>query len=455
MVWFKGGKAMGGIIGYFGCKNAEKIVLHGLTNLAYKGYDMTGMAVINSLGKIVSAKRRGYITEDKPFLNEQFTEAMIGIGNTRWANVIEQKGLEDVTYLNEDRTFAVVLSGVIENTFDIHERLLREGHHFKTESDPETIVHLIESYYKGDFKEAVQKAIKDIAGEYALAVISSFHTGELIAANKENPLIIGYNDDGYYITTDLAAIEDFTRKVYYLEKDEFVHLQDGDITLYNLEGKAQNRQISFLQWDDEITSKKGYKHYMLKEIYEQPSAIRETIKLHLINDKKIVIDHQVPPQSRLKDTSQVYIIGCGTSYHAGLIGKYVIEKLARLPVHVEVGSEFRYTFPVLDKNTLLIAISESGETVDTLSAVRYAKHLNIPTLAITNGISSTLARESDYVCYTVAGNEVAYISTKSYTAQITALYMVAAHIARGRRVLTEEGQLDILKKIKADRKSVV
>ena len=353
---------MGGIVGYYGSKNAETIVLHGLANLAYKGYDIAGMAVVTEEGKIASVKRRGAIREEEAFLGNERIAGIIGIGNTRWANDLEQQEVEAVTFLNEARTFAVVVSGTVENTLDLHDKMLEAGHVFLTESDPEIIVHLIESYYTGDFREAVQKALGDLEGDYAIAAISSYHSSELVAAKKDSPLVVGYDDDGYYITSDVAAICDYTHKVYYMDKDELVYMQDGDITLYNIEGKPLDRQVSFVEWDDDSTSKKGYQHFMLKEIYEQPQALRDTMAMHLVaGGQRVIIDETVAPEQRLKAITRIYIVGCGTSYHAGLIGKYILERLTRVPVQVEIASEFRYNEPILDHDTLLIAISQSGE----------------------------------------------------------------------------------------------
>ncbi|MGL4800427.1 MAG: glutamine--fructose-6-phosphate transaminase (isomerizing), partial [Cellulosilyticaceae bacterium] len=438
---------MCGIVGYFGGKNAKDVIVRGLSNLEYRGYDSSGIALINQEGKLEMAKKKGRLQELETFLTQHPMEGGVGIGHTRWATHGAPSDTNSHPHLNGDKTFAVVHNGIIENYMELKEELMAKGYVFQSETDTEVIVHLIDSHYKGDFKEAVDKTLSQLKGAYAIGVVSSYHPEELIAARKESPLIVGCEEDGYYIASDVPAILEYTRKVYYIDNDEVVHMKKDGMTIYNKEGMPVEKDITLIDWDVEAASKNGFDHFMLKEIYDQPTAIRETLLRRLDNNKVIQLDDITLEKEDLDNINRIYIVACGTAYHAGVVGKYAIEKLAHIPVQTDIASEFRYSDPFVDEHTLLIVVSQSGETADTLAAIKEAKRKGARVLAITNVVGSSVAREAEDVFYTWAGPEISVASTKAYTAQLVAFYMIALHFARIRETITYTRYTEIIDQI--------
>ncbi|MDF2878337.1 MAG: glucosamine/fructose-6-phosphate aminotransferase, isomerizing [Clostridia bacterium] len=429
---------MCGIVGYVGKRSAEEVIIDGLSKLEYRGYDSAGIAINQNKETIAFAKKKGRLSILEDYLKEMPILGHVGIGHTRWATHGEPSDINSHPHLNEKETIAVVHNGIIENYMEIKEMLIAEGYTFKSETDTEVIVHLVDKHYNGNLIEAVYAAIKQLRGAYALGVVAVDHPDELVAVRKESPLIVGLGKEEFFVASDVPAILKYTREVYFLENGEVVHIKDNALKVYDENKNLVNKEVKTIDWDIEAASKGGYDYFMLKEIYDQPQAIKETLIRRLDADRMIHLDDIKMTKEQLEDITKVYIVACGTAYNAGLVGKYAIEKLAKIPVEVDIASEFRYSNPFIDEKTLLIVVSQSGETADTLAAMKLAKSKGARVLAITNVVGSSVAREATDVFYTWAGPEIAVASTKAYTAQIVAFYMIALDFALKRETITQD-----------------
>ena len=422
---------MCGIVGYVGKNQAPSILIDGLGKLEYRGYDSAGIAVFDG-NEINIAKTKGRLSNLIKLLLENPLSGTIGIGHTRWATHGAPSDTNSHPHISEDHKIAVVHNGIIENYMDIKEELLKEGYHFLSETDTETIAHLIDYYYKEsmDFEDSVFKAVSRLEGSYALGIICKDSPDKLIAVRKGSPLVIGKGNGENFIASDIPALLNYTREVYFLEEEEIAVITDNDISIYDINRNKIERDIYHVTWDIEAAEKSGYAHFMLKEIHEQPKIVRETILKRLPETEDgIVLDNIKLSKQELENIDRIYVVACGTAYYAGLIGKHLIEKICRIPVISEVASEFRYKDPILDDRTLVIVVSQSGETADTLEALRIAKRNGARVLAIVNAVGSSIAREADDVFYILAGPEIAVASTKAYSAQVAAMYILTCHIA--------------------------
>lgn len=457
---------MCGIVGYIGKNQAQPILLDGLKRLEYRGYDSAGIAAIVK-DRVCVRKQKGKIAFLEKLLKKKPLRGTTAISHTRWAThgIPNQRNAHPHADCKEE--IAIVHNGIIENYEELKEKLIREGHTFKSETDTEVIVHLIEKFYKDDLEPAVRACLKLLRGSFALGIISSRHPDKLIAARLGSPLVVGIGQGENFIASDIPAILKHTKNVIYIEDNEVVVLTAASVTITNFDGKRIKRSPIKVTWDVSQAERKGYPHFMLKEIYEQPSVL-EGILNHRISKKgdSIYFQELEIDEDRLRRTERIAIIACGTAYHAGLTGKYMLESLTGIPVEVDVSSEFRYRNPIIGKNTLVIAISQSGETADTIASIREARRRGAKVLSIVNVLGSTITRESDGVIYTHAGPEIGVASTKAYTAQLCVLYLFSIYLAmlkkqisrqRAKALLSEMGKLPqlatrILKNVKVIQK---
>ena len=418
---------MCGIVGYIGDKNCTPILLNGLKKLEYRGYDSAGIAIYNTHGlKIVKCKGRLSALEEK--INAEKPYGQLGIGHTRWATHGEPNDVNSHPHISRSGKIAVVHNGIIENYLKLKEFLMSQGYEFVSDTDTEVIAHLVEYHYHGDLVQAVIDTISELEGSYALGVISRDNNQEFIAARKDSPLIVGLGEGENFIASDIPAILEHTRDIYILEDREIAVLRKDGVKVYNYFGKEVKKNVFHVDWDVSVAEKSGYEHFMMKEMSEEPKVVRDTINPR-IKDNGIVLDNiQITPED-VKNIEKIYIVACGTAYHAGIVGKYIIERLAKIPVEVDLASEFRYRDPIVDERHLVIIISQSGETIDTLFALREAKSKGAKILSIVNVVGSSIARESDNVLYTWAGPEIAVASTKAYNTQLSALYLIALDFA--------------------------
>ncbi|MCW6110813.1 glutamine--fructose-6-phosphate transaminase (isomerizing) [Clostridium sporogenes] len=438
---------MCGIVGYVGFRKASDVIVDGLTKLEYRGYDSAGIAV-NDGKEIEFQKYKGRLNVLSENLESKPMEGTIGIGHTRWATHGVPSDVNSHPHLNMDETIAVVHNGIIENYMEIKEWLVSEGVKFKSETDTEVIAHLVDHYYEGDLLQAVFKAIKKLRGAYALGVVCKDDPEQLVAVRKDSPLIVGIGENENFIASDVPAILKYTRDVYFLDNGEVVTLEKNKVTIYNEKEEKITKEPFHVMWDVEAASKGGYDHFMIKEINEQPNGIKETLVRRLDEDGKIRLDDIKLTKEDLDEINKIYIVACGTAYNAGITGRYAIERFAKIAVETDVASEFRYRNPFIDDKTLIIVVSQSGETADTLAVVREGKEKGARVLAITNVVGSSIAREADDVFYTWAGPEVAVASTKAYTTQLVALYMIALDMGIKRGTITEEFYNDIINELK-------
>jgi len=426
---------MCGIIGYVGPRETKEVLLEGLRRLEYRGYDSAGLAIFHD-GKVVIRRSLGKLGElVRKTAGERFN-GHLGIGHTRWAT--HGKPSEANAHPHKAGGVAVVHNGIIENYLSLKGTLSREGHTFKSETDTEILGHLIQSHlFKGaTFEEAVRQALLQVQGSYAIAVLYEGEKDKLIAARKESPLILGLGEKESFVASDIAAVLPFTRKVIFLEDGEMAVIQDSGSQISTLWGEKRRRPPKEILWDPVTAEKGGFKHFMLKEIHEQPRAISDTIRGRVsLEEGKILLGDLGLSAKALKEIRRVCIIACGTSYHAALVGKFMIEELARIPTDADLGSEFRYRDPLVGSQDLLVAISQSGETADTLAAFREGKKKGAHTLAICNVVDSSLARESDGIFYTHAGPEIGVASTKAFTTQLVGLFLLALYLARTREAI--------------------
>lgn len=421
---------MCGIVGYIGKGETAPILIEGLSKLEYRGYDSAGVAIIKD-EKITIEKCKGRLINLERRLNEKPIQGTVGIGHTRWATHGEPSDVNSHPHANKDMTISVVHNGIIENYIKIREWLTSIGYEFKTETDTEVIPNLIDYFYEGDLLEAVKKALDKIEGTYAFGVICSKEPDKIIAVKKDNPLVVGLGEGENFIASDIPAILSHTRKVYFLNDEEIVVLTRDKVEVMTKEGLPVDKEVFNVTWDAQAAEKGGYEHFMIKEIHEQPKAIRDTMTSRIMADcDEIKLDDITLTKEELKNIDKIFIVACGTAYHAGVVGKYAIEKFARIPVEVDIASEFRYRNPIITNKTLVIIISQSGETLDTLAALKDAKSKGARVIAITNVVGSSISREADDVLYTWAGPEIAVASTKAYTTQLVAMYIIALYIAR-------------------------
>ena len=432
---------MCGIVGFTGHQAAAPILLEGLSKLEYRGYDSAGLAVRDGTNpvRIVKAKGRLRALAEKTD-NGLALPGTSGIGHTRWATHGEPSENNAHPHASDDGNVVAVHNGIIENYQELREKLLRKGYHFYSDTDTEVAVKLIDYYYKKYAHtpvDAINHAMVRIRGSYALAVLFKDYPGEIYAARKDSPMIIGVSDGESYLASDVPAILKYTRKVYYIGNMELARLTPEGATFYNLDGDEIQKDLVEISWSAEAAEKAGFEHFMMKEIHEQPKAVRDTLA-SAIQDGQIQYDKLGLTPQELGDLNAVYIVGCGSAYHVGVTAQYVLEDLARIPVRVELASEFRYRTPLLPEKTLVIIISQSGETADSLAALRQAKQYGASTLAIVNVVGSTIAREADHVFYTLAGPEIAVATTKAYSTQLAASYVLAIALAKARGTLTEE-----------------
>ena len=420
---------MCGIVGFIGEQEAAPILLEGLARMEYRGYDSAGLAVLDA-GKglqVVKAKGRLKVLNEKVDGGKKMF-GTVGVGHTRWATHGEPSDANSHPLLSDSGRIAVVHNGIIENYMEIKEFLQEKGVVFHSDTDTEVVAQLLDYYYRGDILDAVQKVLHRIEGSYGLGIICSEHPEQLIAARKDSPLVLGYGDGFNMMASDVTALIKYTRDVSYMENGEIAVLTRQGIQVYNLLLEPVEKEHSTVDWDISDAEKGGYEHFMFKEIMEQPEAIRKTITPR-IKDDRVVLDDIDLSADYVKNISKFYIIACGSSYHVGMVGKYVLEKTLRKPVEVALASEFRYCSPIVDENTLVIVISQSGETLDTMEALREAKRLGGRTLAIVNVVGSSIAKEADDVIYTWAGPEIAVATTKAYSTQLAVLDLLCLYLA--------------------------
>ena len=435
---------MCGITGYIGKKQAAPILLRGLEKLEYRGYDSAGIAVRENSApdakiNIVKAKGRLKALLEKTDCGRS-VPGLCGIGHTRWATHGEPSELNAHPHCTDDLSVVLVHNGIIENYQEIREKLTKSGYRFYSQTDTEAAVKLIDSYYKqsGEPLTAISQAMLRIRGSYAFAMMFRDFPDSLFVARKDSPLIIGQNGDGCYIASDVPAILDSTRTVYYIGNLEMAQLTAGAVHFYNIDREEIEKEPVQIQWDAESAEKGGYAHFMLKEIHEQPQAVRDTIQSYLNEQGEIDLSAASLDDDFLKQLERIYFVACGSAYHVGAAAKYVIEAMTDLPVETDLASEFRYRDPKLVKNSLVVVVSQSGETADSLAALRLAKDKGVPVLGIVNVVGSSIARESDYLLYTYAGPEISVATTKAYSAQLAAVYLLSTKLAQVRGCIDEQ-----------------
>ena len=432
---------MCGIVGFTGRHQAAPILLDGLSKLEYRGYDSAGLAVRDGENEteVIKAKGRLKVLMEKTNGGES-VPGTCGIGHTRWATHGEPSEMNAHPHVSDDGNVVAVHNGIIENYQELKDKLLRKGYSFYSATDTEVAVKLVDYYYKkyGESPiEAVNHAMVRIRGSYALAMMFRDYPGEIYVARKDSPMILGVQDGESYIASDVPAILKYTRNVYYIGNMEMARERMGEITFYNLDGDEIQKELKTVEWDAEAAEKAGFEHFMMKEIHEQPRAVSDTLN-SVIKDGKIDLSEVGMDEETMRSISRIYIVACGSAYHVGMAAQYVLEDLARIPVRVELASEFRYRNPILDKDGLAVIISQSGETADSLAALRECKTNGIRTLAIVNVIGSSIAREADNVFYTLAGPEISVATTKAYSTQLIASYVLALQFAKVRGQITEE-----------------
>lgn len=439
---------MCGIVGYVGEEHAKERIIDGLKRLEYRGYDSAGIALpIN--GKIEIRKHVGEIKNLEKIIGDAAYDSSVGIGHTRWATHGAPSDLNAHPHANGDNSIAIVHNGIIENYQEIKEWLIRDyGVKFKSETDSEVIAHLIGIYYDGDLLQAVNRAVEQMRGAYAVAAIAAAEPDKIVAVRKDAPLVAGIGKGFNFIASDIPALLKYVREVYLIENNETVVLTKDGIKIYNEDSKVVKRDVFHVTWDADAAEKEGYEHFMLKEIHEQPKGIQETLVRRLNEDGTINLDGISMTKEDIENFDKVYIVACGTAYHAGLVGKLVIEKMARVPVEVDIASEFRYRDPFVDEKTLFIAISQSGETLDTLAALREAKRKGARILSVVNVVGSSVARESDDVFYTWAGPEIAVASTKAYTTQLICMYLIGLYMGSTKGTIEKDYYTQVLEELK-------
>ena len=435
---------MCGIVGYIGRGNTKKIILQGLKTLEYRGYDSSGIALI-SKGNIIVEKKAGRIEKLEESIAGKDYPSDIGIGHTRWATHGVPSDKNSHPHYSMDKSVAVVHNGIIENYQNLRKELVGKGFIFSSDTDTEVISQLIQDMYNGDILDTVEKVIKRLEGSYAIGVIHKDHPNELICAREHSPLVIGIGNGENFIASDVSALLKYTKDVYYLEDGDIATLKIGSVEIFDRNKKPVSREKKHIEWSLEQATKCGYPHFMLKEIFEQPQVIKETFEKRVHNKKIDFSD--ILTYEEIKNINKIYIVACGTAYHAGLQGQFAFQKIAKLEVFTDVASEFRYSNPFIDEKTMVIFVSQSGETSDTLAALKEAKTKKALTVAITNVVGSTISREAHKVIYTMAGPEIAVASTKAYTTQITIFYLFSLYIGKLKGVISDEKYQEYLSDI--------
>jgi glucosamine--fructose-6-phosphate aminotransferase (isomerizing) len=436
-----------GIIGYTGSRPALPILLEGLARLEYRGYDSAGVALLED-GHIKIYKRAGKLAALCAQLNGRNCSGTVGIGHTRWATHGQPTDQNAHPHSDCGGRFVVVHNGIIENYLELREWLAAEGHVFRSETDTEVLPHLVEHFYDGDLISTVIRMMEKVRGSYALVALSTLESGRLVAARRDSPLVVGLGKEENFFASDIPAILPYTRTAQILADGEVAAITREGAAVWDMAGRSVNRPVFSVTWDAAQAEKGGYAHYMLKEIHEQPRAIKDTLRGRLADGGCVELGEISLPAVELKKIEKIVVTACGTAYHAGLVGKYVLERLLRIPVETDIASEFRYREPLVDRRSLVVVISQSGETADSLAALREAKRLGAPVIAITNVVGSSIAREADHVLYTWAGPEIAVASTKAYTAQLIALYLLALHLAGLRESAAAEEIGEIAEELK-------
>lgn len=440
---------MCGIVGFIGKQNAKEVILNGLKSMEYRGYDSAGIA-INMKDRIEVRKHVGGIENLEKITRDVEFDGKQGIGHTRWATHGVPATVNAHPHLSQDGEIAIVHNGIIENYAEIKDWLIGEfGVKFASETDSEVIAQLISVYYKGDLHKAVNKAVKKLRGAYAIAVIAHDEPDKIVAVRKDAPLVAGIGKGCNFIASDIPALLKYVREIYLIENNETLVLTKDDIKIYDKDGNEIKRDVYHVNWDADAAEKSGYEHFMIKEIHEQPEVIGETLNRRLDENDRIKIDGISLSKEEINQFDKVYIVACGTAYFAGLVGKYLIEKIAKIPVEVDVASEFRYRDPLVDDKTLLIAISQSGETLDTLEALREGKRKGARVLSVVNVVGSSVARESDDVFYTWAGPEISVASTKAYTTQLMCMYILALYMGEAKGSISDEYYKKIISELKS------
>lgn len=439
---------MCGIVGYIGGKKAAPILIDGLTKLEYRGYDSAGIAV-DCGEKIFIEKTVGRLDALKDKLHNRIPEGTVGIGHTRWATHGRPSDSNAHPHTDCKGDFVVVHNGIIENYLPLKEELIARGHKFTSETDTEVVAHLLEEVYRGDFVAAVREVLSKIEGSYSITFMAKAHPDILVCAKQDNPLVIGLGKGENFIASDIPAIINHTRQTYILNDGEIALVKKDSVQVLNRRGESVKKKIFHVTWNAEAAEKGGYEHFMLKEINEQPKAVRDTMSKRIAKDGgSIVLDELNWNKNFLEGIDKIYIVACGTAYHAGLVGKFYIEKLARKLVEVDLASEYRYRNPIVDEKTLVIVVSQSGETSDTLAALKESKRLGAKTLAITNVVGSSIAREAHQVIHTWAGPEIAVASTKAYTTQLILMFMLALYMAQICETLSAEKIRELIAMLK-------
>ena len=433
---------MCGIVGYVGKKKASDFLIEGLSKLEYRGYDSAGIAVINN-GKVEIRKHKGRLSNLVEELSNNSAEGTIGIGHTRWATHGEPSDVNSHPHQTSKGDITVVHNGIIENYSELTQWLKSEGYEFKSATDTEVIPNLIHYYYNGNLFEAVVKATEKLEGSYALGVVSGQEPDKIVAVRKDSPLIVGIGQGETFIASDIPAVLNYTRDIYLLEDNEFVVLTNEGVEVFEANGDKINKEIYKVTWNEDAAEKGGYDSFMLKEIHEQPKAIKDTMAGRVALNEKVNLGDFKLTSEELENMDRIYIVACGTAYNAGLMGKVAIEDLARIPVEVAIASEFRYRNPIVTNKTLIVTLSQSGETADTLAVLRDAKKIGAKTLAITNVVGSSISREADSVIYTMAGPEIAVASTKAYTTQAVVMNLLGMYLADLKGLLKSEEEAEI------------
>lgn len=443
---------MCGIVGFVGKNQAAPILLDGLAKLEYRGYDSAGIVVRDGdkPAEIVKAKGRLKILAEKTN-DGKSVPGCCGIGHTRWATHGEPSEINAHPHRSDDMNVVAVHNGIIENYQEIKEKLTRKGYDFYSQTDTEVLVKYVDYYYKkyqmGPI-DAIAKTMVRVRGSYALAVMFKDHPGEIYVARKDSPMILGVENGESYVASDVPAILKYARNVYYIGNLEMAKVAAGEITFYNLDGDVIEKELTEIKWDAEAAEKGGYEHFMMKEIHEQPRAVQDTLN-SVLKDGVIDLSNVGLSEEEIREIHQIHIVACGSAYHVGVVGQYVMEDLARIPVRVELASEFRYRNPLLDPKDLVVIISQSGETADSLAALRLAKERGVKTLGIVNVVGSSIAREADNVFYTLAGPEIAVATTKAYSAQLIAAYLLALQFSKVRGEITEETYRSLIAELQA------
>ena len=427
---------MCGIVGYIGTHQAAPVLLDGLAKLEYRGYDSAGIAVYDG-EKIRMEKAVGRLKVLEELTQDGATlPGTVGIGHTRWATHGVPSDLNAHPHFNHDHSIVVVHNGIIENYLKLKKKLAGKGYEFLSETDTEVIAHMLDYYYKGDPLDAISKVMHRMEGSYGLGIMFRDHPDEVYAVRKDSPLIVGTSPEGNLIASDVPAVLKYTRDVYYLENEEIVKLTRDGLHFYNIDEEELEKEATHIDWDMNAAEKGGYEHFMLKEMHEQPKAVKDTLTPRIKNGD-VVIEELGMTDEEIRAIRKIFIVACGSAYHTGVTAKYVFEKLARIPVEVDLASEFRYRDPILPENTLVVIVSQSGETADTLAALRLAKEKGVRTLGIVNVVGSSIAREADNVMYTWAGPEIAVAKTKAYSTQLIAQYLLAMKFAKVRGTVSQ------------------